>query len=177
MGEGGAGRPGPVERRGKDAAATVRQPSRRDRTLEELFAEERVPMLKVALLIVGHRDVAEDIVQEAFTQVSVRWAQLDNPGGYLRTCVVNGSLMAVRRRGVERRHQASPRRQSVEHPTHLVELHDALMALGEKQRTAIVLRYLLDLPAREIGELLGCSEATARSVVARGLGALRKELG
>lgn len=132
-------------------------------------------MLKVALLIVGRRDVAEDIVQEAFAEVSVRWSQLDNPGGYLRGCVVNGARMALRRRDVEQRHRGSLR-QSVEHPVHLVELHDALMVLGEKQRTAIVLRYLLDLSAREIGELLGCSEATARSVVARGLGALRKEL-
>lgn len=143
--------------------------------MEDLFVDEREPMLKVAVLVVGRRDVAEEIVQDAFAAVSARWTELENPGGYLRACVVNGARMALRRREVERRHP-TPSQVPSEPSTHLAELHDALMALNEKQRTAIVLRYLLDLPAREIGELLGCSEATARSVVARGLGALRKEL-
>jgi len=176
MGEAGFGRQIPIERVGEGVGGAVQQPTRGGRSLEQLFAEEREPMLKVAVLIVGRRDLAEDIVQDAFATVSVRWSKLENPGGYLRGCVVNGARMALRRRGVEQRHRSSLQL-SVEQPTHVLELHEALMALSVKQRTAIVLRYLLDLPAREIGELLGCSEATARSVIARALRALRKELG
>lgn len=133
-------------------------------------------MVKVAVLITGRSDLSEEIVQDAFAAVSRRWAQLDNPGGYLRVCVVNGARMALRRKEVEERHLPSVQ-PSVDHPTHLVELHEALMALTVKQRTAVVLRYLLDLPMREIGESIGCSEATARSIVARSLHKLRKELG
>ena len=41
--------------------------------------------------------------------------------------------------------------------------------LPEKQRAALVLRYALDLRHREIGEVLGCSEAAARRNVHEGL--------
>ena len=59
-------------------------------------------------------------------------------------------------------------------PSHLVELADALAALPERQRAAIVLRYYVDLPEAEIAELLGCRPTTVRSLVARGMVALRE---
>ena len=47
-------------------------------------------MLRMATLMVGSAEVGEDIVQDAFASVVERWESLENPGGYLRTCVVNG---------------------------------------------------------------------------------------
>jgi RNA polymerase sigma factor (sigma-70 family) len=46
-------------------------------------------------------------------------------------------------------------------------------ALPEKQRSALVLRYGLDLAHREIGAVLGCSEAAARRSVHEGIAKLR----
>lgn len=46
-------------------------------------------------------------------------------------------------------------------------------ALPEKQRGAVALRYLADLPYAEIGARLGCSEAAARQNVRAGLATLR----
>ena len=46
-------------------------------------------------------------------------------------------------------------------------------ALPDKQRGAIALRFLADLPYAEIGERLDCSEAAARQNVRAGLASLR----
>lgn len=49
-------------------------------------------------------------------------------------------------------------------------------ALPEKQRHAVVLRFVGDLPYAEIAELVGCSEPAARQNVRAGLARLREEL-
>lgn len=55
-------------------------------------------------------------------------------------------------------------------------LWTAVGALPEKQRHAVVLRFVGDLPYAEIGELVGTSEAAARQNVRAGLARLREEL-
>ena len=49
-------------------------------------------------------------------------------------------------------------------------------ALPEKQRHAVVLRFVGDLPYADIAELVGCSEPAARQNVRAGLARLREEL-
>jgi RNA polymerase sigma factor (sigma-70 family) len=143
--------------------------------LEALFRREHAAMLRLAALLVGSRAQAEEIVQDAFAAVGERWDSLANPGGYLRTAVVNGGRMALRRRDTERRHVlAVPGVDDM--PTELVELRHALDCLGERARTAVVLRYFADLPDAEIAELLRCREVTVRSIIHRALRSLRKEL-
>ena len=51
-----------------------------------------------------------------------------------------------------------------------------VLALPWKQRTAIVLRYVADLPDDEIAAVLGCRRSTVRSLVARGLATIRSEV-
>jgi RNA polymerase sigma factor (sigma-70 family) len=55
------------------------------------------------------------------------------------------------------------------------DLWEAVGRLPEKQRGAVALRYLGDLPYADIGVVLGCSEAAARQNVRAGLAALRQE--
>ena len=55
------------------------------------------------------------------------------------------------------------------------ELWAAVARLPDKQRGAIALRYLGDLPYAAIGLALDCSEAAARQNVRAGLAALRQE--
>ena len=141
-----------------------------------LFEREHMPMLRLATLLVGSAEVGEDIVQDAFASVVERWGSLDNPGGYLRTCVVNGSRMVLRRRGVEQRVAQERSPLAVEQPMALLELRDALGRLGERQRAVVVLRYFADLPDVEIAEVLDCRPSTVRSLVRRALRVLRKEL-
>jgi RNA polymerase sigma-70 factor, ECF subfamily len=55
-------------------------------------------------------------------------------------------------------------------------LADALTRLPAAQKAAIVLRYLDDLPVREVAQLLGRSEGATESLLSRGRAALRQSL-
>jgi RNA polymerase sigma factor (sigma-70 family) len=52
---------------------------------------------------------------------------------------------------------------------------DAVLTLPPKQRSAVACRYVLDLPYRQIGEIVGCTEAAARQNVRAALASLREE--
>jgi RNA polymerase sigma factor (sigma-70 family) len=52
----------------------------------------------------------------------------------------------------------------------------AVRGLPERQRSAVVLRYVGDLPHREIASAIGCSEEAARRSLHEGLTKLRKEV-
>ena len=54
------------------------------------------------------------------------------------------------------------------------DLWAAVGALPEKQRAAVVLRFVADLSHREIGAVLDCSDAAARRSVHEGLKRLRE---
>jgi RNA polymerase sigma factor (sigma-70 family) len=55
------------------------------------------------------------------------------------------------------------------------ELWEAVRGLPPKQRAAVVLRFVNDLPHREIARVLDCSEEAARRSLHEGLARLRKE--
>lgn len=144
------------------------------RSFEDIVAVERLPMLRLAILMLGSAPEAEEVVQEAFIGLSSRWETLDNPGGYLRTSVVNGCRQVLRHRQVVDRYPSptpSPAWQAT-----TVEMHDALFGLSERQRVAVVLRYFLDWNDHEIAHALDCRPSTVRSLLRRGLAQLRKDL-
>jgi RNA polymerase sigma-70 factor (sigma-E family) len=137
--------------------------------------------IRLAYLLTGDRAVAEDLVQEAFVRFMGRLRFLRDPEAfepYLRRTIVNLSKNHFRRRAVERAHlEREGRRMEDVSPGPDVATSDALrsalLRLPLRQRTAIVLRYYEDLPDATIAELLGCRQATVRSLVARGLEVLR----
>jgi RNA polymerase sigma-70 factor (ECF subfamily) len=57
-----------------------------------------------------------------------------------------------------------------------VKLRDALAALPESQREAVLRRVLAEQPYPEIAAHVGCSEQVVRQRVSRGLAALRRGL-
>lgn len=144
---------------------------------DELFAREHQPMVRLATLLVGSSHLAEEVVQDAFASVGARWSEIDRPGAYLRTVVVNGSRAVLRRRELEERVEGLHVAGQDDHiPTRLLELRDALDRLSDRQRAVIVLRYFIDLPDAEIASTLGCRPSTVRSLARRALHALREEL-
>lgn len=56
------------------------------------------------------------------------------------------------------------------------ELLDVVATLPYNQRAAVVLRYWADLPEFEIARILGVRPGTVRTLVARSLSTLRKDL-
>ncbi|HET6949505.1 MAG TPA: sigma-70 family RNA polymerase sigma factor [Acidimicrobiales bacterium] len=143
---------------------------------EVLFAEQYTPMVRVAYLLLGRRDEAEDVVQDAFARVDLRWSRLDNPGGYLRRCVVNGATDLLRRRRLERRAAERARHEHAHGGLAADEMSDALAALPARRRAAVVLRYWSGLTHREIAEVLGVRPGTVKSMLHRALAQLREEI-
>ena len=135
-------------------------------------------MLRLAFVLTRDQQQAEDVVQEAFLDVQQRWTALLNPGGYLRTAVVNGchrwrQLEGNRSRIVRENVVVLGTRPAPAEDTYIV---DVLDRLPERQRSAVVLAYYCGLGARDIAETLDCRPGTAKSLVHRGLRRLRKEL-
>lgn len=148
--------------------------------LEALYRVEHAPMVRLAHLLVGDRSVAEELVQDAFLRLHRHLGHVDEPGAYLRTTVVNLCRGDGRRRATARRHApALADRRAVEPPPlprELDEVWQALQALPERRRDALVLRYYADLPTDEVARLLGARPATARSLIRRGLASLEEAL-
>lgn len=141
--------------------------------LVALYAERRVALVRLAYLLTSDPEVAEEVVQDALLALRPRWEQIADPPAYLRTAVVNRCRSWLRRQRTARAYRP-PR------PDPVVlgadELWDALVTLDERRRTAVVLRFYEDLPDAVIAEVLGCRPATVRTMIHRGLAALRKEI-
>jgi RNA polymerase sigma-70 factor (sigma-E family) len=142
----------------------------------DTYAESYAPLVRLAHLLTGSNEVGEEIVQDAFARVFRSFDQLDNPGGYARTCVVNGCRTWQRRRVVERRILQKLAGTASTEPAPGSELFDALAVLPFRQRTALVLRFYEDRSTEEIAAALGCRPGTAKSLVSRGLARLREEI-
>jgi RNA polymerase sigma-70 factor (sigma-E family) len=143
-------------------------------TFDDLFQRRYQPMVRVAYLLVGSRAEAEDVVQDAFARVDLRWGRMDNPDGYLHRCVVNRAYDVLRRRRLEQRVGRLRRDETSE--LQADELGDALAALPPKRRAAVVLRYYAGLSEREIADALGVRPGTVKSMVHRALAQLREEI-
>lgn len=146
-------------------------------TITSLFLAERSGLVRMATLMVGSAGVAEEIVQDAFVAIEPKWANLERPGAYLRTTVVNGCAQVLRRRDAEQRAlQSRLPKADLVLPVHLVELRDALDKLSDRQRIVIVLRYFVDIHDDDIADALSISPSSVRSLTKRALTVLRKEL-
>jgi RNA polymerase sigma-70 factor (sigma-E family) len=154
-------------------------------TLEDLYRQHRMRLVRLAILLVDEVATAEDVVQEAFTGLHRHWSGLRDEAaalGYLRTAVVNGSRSVLRRRKTARGyvppHQANAR--SAESLAMLTtEHHAVVVALGRlppRQREVLVLRYYGGMSEAEIAAATGVSRGTVKSSASRALDALQRIL-
>jgi len=155
-------------------------PSDEDR-FAELVAAEHDRALRLAVLLTGDRTAAEDAVAEAFARTYERWraGRVDAVGPYVRRAVVN--QVKNQRRSIARLRTFEQRRGGDDRgATALgdrVADTDAvvrwLSRLPYRQRAALVLRFYEDCTEQEVAQALGCRPGTAKSLVSRGLAALR----
>ena len=143
--------------------------------LEETYRELRLPLLRLAFLLTGSRETAEDIVQSAFASVQPRWHRVDDPRAYLRRSVVNLAKDGQRRE-FRRRRLLRPEPDLVTAIPEIDETWDLVRRLPTTQRAVVVLHYYEDLPLVEIGLLLNRPASTVRSDLRRALARLRKVL-
>jgi RNA polymerase sigma factor (sigma-70 family) len=142
--------------------------------LVELYRREYPSLVRLAYGMLGRRAEAEEVVQDAVVHLRDHWSAAQNPGGYLRRSVVNGCIAVLRRRDVAERLAPDP--PPADAPNRLVELRDVMLQLPDRQRAAIVMRHLAGMDDADIADALGVRRATVRSLVARGLAAMHREL-
>src|SRR6185295_18618505 len=100
------------------------------------------PMIRLALVTTDSLPAAEDIVQDAFVELYRRWANVVDPGAWLRRVVTNRSTSWLRRHIVARRY-AQRGQPAAEQPPPAPEdtaVRRALLQLRPRHRAAVFLR-------------------------------------
>jgi RNA polymerase sigma factor (sigma-70 family) len=135
---------------------------------------------RAAYGVLGDRAEAEDCAQEASARALVRWRRVhDYAPAFVARVSVN---LALDRTRATQRANRLRRRPEVdvdrfELAARRRDLATALTALPKRQREAVVLRYLVDLPEADTANAMGCTVGTVKSTVARALDRMRIELG
>jgi RNA polymerase sigma-70 factor (sigma-E family) len=175
---------------GSDAPGRPYDPPREDaaQAVTTLYQAHAVSMIRIALLMLGDRSAAEDVVQDAFLGLFRRWHGLDDTGkaqAYIRSAVLNGCRDAVKRRERRARRDlvaAFDLREppSVEAAALISEDRRRILAglrlLPGRQREALVCRYYLELSEEETASAMGVSRGTVKSTTSRAVAALGRML-
>jgi RNA polymerase sigma factor (sigma-70 family) len=142
---------------------------------DALFVQYRAPMVRLAHVITGSNEVAEEVVQEAFVRLHRRLADVENPPAFLRTVVTNLCRTELRRARAGSR-RAVHTVLTTEDPE-IDETWAIVCTLPFRQRAVLALRYYADLPEAEIARALGCRVGTVKSAHHRALRRLREVIG
>lgn len=164
-------------------------------TLQVLFEDHYLSILRTAFLILGSREDAEDLAQEAFVRVLASLRRIQNPElapAYLRTTLLNLCRGRIRRRTIFERKSdlmrayirstqecdagLSPSEQQVEAIIATDALSAAILRLPLRQRECIVLRYFTGLSELETASAMGISRGSAKTHHFRALAALRQTM-
>jgi RNA polymerase sigma-70 factor (sigma-E family) len=147
---------------------------------DSFYRDEYGAVLRTVRLVLGDAERAEEVTQEAFVRALKRWSkvrEMTRPGGWVAVVAVNADRKRWRR---ESRGAVTPTEEtSRDHASSVVvslTIREALFRLTVRQRAAVVLRYLTDLPIADIATALGCAEGTAKATLHQALSALRADL-
>ncbi|MEV4172662.1 sigma-70 family RNA polymerase sigma factor [Nonomuraea sp. NPDC049709] len=151
--------------------------------LADLYREHWLGLVRLAALLVGDRQSAEDIVQDVFSRLHGR-NQDALTLAYIRVCVLNAARSVLRRRGVAARatlDRPAEEADSAETVAVLGESRQEMLAalgrLPRRQREVLILRYYLDLSDAEIARAVRVKESTVRATASRALDRLARQLG
>ena len=140
------------------------------------YAAEHPKVLGALRVLSGNRDAAADATDEAFVRALARWSRvgrMESPAAWTFQVALNALRRDVRRRGVAKTRHEELARDGVRNSQHGVsglpdpELWMIVDALPERQRMAIVLRYVADLPEADIAAVMGIRRGTVAATLAQ----------
>jgi RNA polymerase sigma-70 factor (sigma-E family) len=149
-----------------------------------LYQAHALGLLRLAVIMLGERQAAEDVVQDAFLGLFRRWDALhdhERALAYVRSSVFNGCRTVLRKRTRDREFVlVEPDAESAEARFVLGEEHREVLAalrrLPDRQREAVALRYCLDMPVDQVARAMGVAEGTVKSATSRGIAAITRML-
>jgi RNA polymerase sigma factor (sigma-70 family) len=170
---------GPVARARADVTVD------RDETVDILFRTHCAGLLRLAMVLLGDRAEAEEVVQDAFVSLHRHWSTLRDPnaaGAYLRAAVVRGSRSRQRR--MVRSRAATARLGVVTahgnledvavHVDESMRVAAAVRALPTRQREVVVARYYLGMTEAQTAALLDIGIGSVKRHAHRAMAALQR---
>lgn len=147
-----------------------------DLEFHAFFERHHGELSRLAYLLTGDADAADDLAADALLEVWRHWERVmaaDSPIAYTRGVVANLARNRIRRLGRERRGlgllSALRREQDRESDVPaIVDVRRALRQLPYRKRACLVLRYAFDLSEQETARTLDISVGTVKSQTSRG---------
>lgn len=151
---------------------------------DEWYGREYRTVLTAAVLLSrGDRSVAEDATSEAFVRALLKWdrvSRMSSPVGWTIRVAKNrvraNHRAWVRRASRERRHQQLTPSNVETELFGSSDVWDAVERLTDKQRDALVLRYVHGASQAEAAALLGVAPGTVAATLHQARARLRTEL-
>jgi RNA polymerase sigma-70 factor (sigma-E family) len=161
----------------------VPQPARpedTDTAFCEYVSARGTALLRIAFMLTGNKQDAEDLVQAALAKTYLAWAKIQDRAAldqYVRRAMVNTHISWWRRRKLEEFPTDELPDQAVDDHAGASDraevVRRALDRLPERMRAAVMLRYFEDMTEPEIASALGISLGTVKSTVSRAVAKLR----
>lgn len=152
-----------------------------DLAFERFVREQTGSLYRTAYLLTGNRHAAEELLQDTLTHLYPKWAVVaaaERPVAYVRRALANRFVSG--RRAPAARGESMWEVPDTWDGSDLSEtvavsrtVWQLLGDLPERQRAAVVLRYFHDLSDTDVAEVLGCRPVSVRSLVSRGIAAMR----
>jgi RNA polymerase sigma-70 factor (ECF subfamily) len=144
-----------------------------------LFREAYPRVLGAVTVIVRDRGRAEELTQDAFEELLLRWTRIsryERPDLWVRRVAIRKAVRDAKREA------ARPALESVATVMPIdrlpdLDLRNAIAALPPVQRATVALFYLEDLPVEQIASLLGTSAVTVRTNLHRARAVLASTVG
>ena len=151
-----------------------------DTDFEHWYRREHDRLVNSLFLISGSVDAAREATDEGFARVAARWARvrrMDAPAGYAFRVALNVLRKEMRRRTREATaHRLNSADESFVDESPDPDLWRAVRALPDRQRAAVVLRYVADLTEADIAAALGVTRGTVASNLSHARDALATAL-
>ena len=133
---------------------------------ETWYLREHPKVVAALTWVTGDPHAAADATDEAFVRAYANWRKVErmaSPGGWVYRVALNVVRRRMRRAAFEER--------NLEPPAEVAQVVDreiwtVVQQLPGRQRVAVVLRYLLDLPEQEVATAMGISRGTVASALA-----------
>jgi len=162
-----------------------------DELYERLISPIEKRMIGIVARIVQDPEDAADVFQEVLALIWAKLERIDrhpNPHAYIFRICITRSYEALRKRARRRRREMRlekiqtklwPARSLgyLNEGDSVTVVQEAIAMLPPNQGQAVLLRLMEDSPYHMIADILGCSEATARSHFSKGKARLVKLLG
>ncbi|MDA7540571.1 sigma-70 family RNA polymerase sigma factor [Akkermansiaceae bacterium] len=134
-------------------------------SLEEVFVAEESPLLRYAFGLLGRRELAEEVVQDAFLKLHEHWDEVEIPRAWLFRCVRNFSFNILRKSKRETLDEKPEERESaLERPDDELGRLEAVgmiqmlvSEMEDRDQSMVRMKYFQDLKYQEIADKLEMS--------------------